>query len=103
MDQAVVRRIGKTLVVAQATAPELSEHHVGLLAGRLSTVVDRDGGRVVPDLPAAQTRPAAPVDFFEVHEVALVERPDVLPGGAMDQHACAERVIDLLRQSSVWD
>ncbi len=97
MDQPVVRRVGKTLVIAQAAAPELGEHDVGLLACRLPAVVDRDGGRLVPDLPAMQTGSAAPVDFFEVHEVALVKRPDVLPGGPIDQHARPQRVIDLHR------
>ncbi len=91
------------LVVAQPAAPELDEHRVGLLAGGGAGVVHGDHSGVVPDLPAAPPRASAPVHLLHVHEVALVERTDVVPGASTDRHAGAERVVDGHRSSVARD
>src|SRR3954468_8186853 len=68
-NHAVVERPVITLVVAQATAPQLCQHCLRLLTRRRPGVVDGDGTRLEPDMPAAAMRSLTPVDLLEIHEV----------------------------------
>lgn len=62
--------------------------------GAASAVMDDRRVGNVRDNPSALLRPDAPVDLLAVKEERLIEGPDIVPCGASDQHAGAERVVD---------
>src|SRR5947208_1709860 len=80
--------------IAVAAPPELHVHRVAELARGLSLMMNHQGARLAPDLPAGHAHAAAPVNLFHVHEVAFVQKPNGAERGTADQHACAERMVD---------
>src|SRR5262249_32147002 len=94
VDQSVIGRSAKAGVVAQPAAPQRLEHRFRLLTGRRPAVVDHYCTRLMPDLPAAEMGAVAPIDLLEIHEIAFVQRTNVVPRGTSDQHAGAKRVVN---------
>ena len=52
------------------------------------------GIRIEADLPAAPSSPPAPLEVLDVHEEALVQRPDVLEGEPGYQQRGTNRPVD---------